>query len=39
MNVNRIRESYNDYKKALERLAEALEEDLSKGNIVITRLD
>lgn len=31
----RIEEIYLDYKKALERLKEALEEDLSKGNIIV----
>lgn len=33
--MERIKEIYLDFKSALERLKEALEEDLSKGNIVI----
>lgn len=33
--MERIKEIHLDYKKALERLKEALEEDLSKGNIIV----
>jgi nucleotidyltransferase substrate binding protein (TIGR01987 family) len=33
--MKRIKELYSDYKKALGRLEEALEEDLSKGSIVV----
>jgi nucleotidyltransferase substrate binding protein (TIGR01987 family) len=35
MTLERIKEIYLDYKKALERLKEALAEDISKGNIII----
>lgn len=33
--MERIKEIYLDFKSALERLKEALDEDLSKGNIVL----
>lgn len=33
--MERIKNIYGDFKKALERLRQALDEDLSKGNIVI----
>jgi nucleotidyltransferase substrate binding protein (TIGR01987 family) len=35
MNQERVREIYSDFKKALDRLEESLQEDLSKGSIVI----
>lgn len=35
MNTERVKEIYSDFLKALERLKEALSEDLSKGDIVI----
>lgn len=35
MSPKRIKEMYVDFKKALARLKEALEEDLGKGSIVI----
>ena len=35
MNHERIKEIYLDFSKSLKRLKEALEEDLSKGNIVV----
>ena len=35
MDLERIKEIYLDFKKALERLRQALNEDLSKGDIVI----
>ena len=33
--MERIKNLYTDFKKALERLAQALNEDLSKGSIVV----
>ena len=35
MTLERIKDIYGDFKKALERLKEALGEDLSKGSIVV----
>lgn len=35
MNLERIREIHSDLKNALERLGEALKEDLSKGSIIV----
>lgn len=35
MTLKRIKEIYSDFKKALERLDEALNEDLSKSNIAV----
>ena len=35
MTLERIKEIYLDYKKAFQRLKEALAEDISKGNIII----
>jgi nucleotidyltransferase substrate binding protein (TIGR01987 family) len=35
MNQERIKEFYQDFQKALRRLQESLQEDLSKGSIVV----
>jgi len=35
MSLEKIKELFDDFSKALERLKEALNEDLSKGNIII----
>jgi nucleotidyltransferase substrate binding protein (TIGR01987 family) len=35
MNAERIKDIYSDFKNALERLKEALSEDVSKGSIII----
>lgn len=35
MNLEKIKDRYTDFRKALERLKEALDEDLSKGNIIV----
>lgn len=35
MTLERIKDIYQDYKKALGRLREAVKEDLSKGSIVV----
>lgn len=33
--VNRIKEIYSDYANAMQRLKEAIREDINKGNIII----
>ena len=35
MSLEKIENIYTDFRKALERLKEALDEDLSKGNIIV----
>ena len=35
MSPKRIKEIYADFKKALGRLSEALDEDIDKGSIII----
>ena len=35
MSLEKIENIYADFRKALERLKEALDEDLSKGNIIV----